>query len=116
MSSPSPFRSRFRHGVYPFGLVACLMASLACAKGPFDGLEMDVIAPGQTPKGPTARIALPRGPGSGPLAIDGAAAYEDSIADSLIRGDSGERLSLTGGKGDSIAPPEAAAPMNPSKP
>lgn len=67
---------------------AVVFAPAAMAKGPFDGLEMDVIAPGQMPKGPTKRIALPRAPGASTDSASGATGYQDSIADSLINGES----------------------------
>jgi hypothetical protein len=62
-------------------LLAC--AAVARAASPLDGLEMDVIDPGQQPVVPTARIALPRAPGAGPAVIDG---IEDALADSALRG------------------------------
>lgn len=80
------------------------------AKGPFDGLEMDVIGPGQTPSGAAARIALPRPSGAGADSGRGASGYEDSIADSLL-GSGGPSAALGGA--DSGGPGAVAGPSAP---
>ncbi len=101
--------SKLGNGLCAVAVASLLFASPAWAKGPFDGLEMDVIAPGETPQGATSRIALPTAvnrPGSAPLSMDGASGYQDAIADSLLRGDGGQsRAALTTG-----VPPPPVSP------
>ncbi|MGQ0697357.1 MAG: hypothetical protein ACT4PZ_03845 [Panacagrimonas sp.] len=94
-----------RRSIYLLGAAALMFAAQASAKSPFDGLEMDVIGAGQVPNGPTARIALPR-----PLApgaeTGGMTGYEDSIADSLIHGESApSALGATDSLGPETTPP-----------
>jgi hypothetical protein len=64
--------------------VVLLEAPLAIAAGPLDDLEMDVIRPGQLPKGQPARIGLPR-PSTTADPAGGVSGYQDAIPDSLLR-------------------------------
>lgn len=94
---------------------ALVFGSAAMAKGPFDGLEMDVIGQGQVPKGPTSRIALPRAPRAGDPA-SGATGYQDSIADSLIRGEGTAESDARAGTAGFSAVEGAAGAARPAEP
>lgn len=82
-------------------------AGTARAAGPLDGLEMDVIEPGQRPVVPAARIALPQAPGADAGSIYG---IGDSLADSAL-GPAG----ATAGAADRDGEDAVAAPTGESK-
>jgi hypothetical protein len=92
-----------------FWIVLGLLAGAgsAQAKGPFDGLEMDVIGADELPKGPTARIALPRAGARSEL-------LEDSVRDSASKRGAespGERDGLSR-SGVAAEMPSIAAPSS----
>ena len=94
------------------GLAAATLlgAPIASAAGPLDDLEMDVIRPGQLPKGQPARIGLPR-PSASSDPAGAVSGYQDAIPDTL-RHDGGQ----VGGDGAPASPDDHQPPPEPPPP